>query len=99
MITKEKREELRQAATKATPGPWKVWVMDVYADPVGDSNIDTAVLVAKTVYRDEEGRPRTNDCDFIAAADPPTILALLDALDEAERRRGDEQAGRSFESV
>jgi hypothetical protein len=89
MITKAKRDELRrnaQRAQEADHGSWKVWVMDVYADPVGDSNIDTAVLVARTGYCDEQGRPGAHICDHIAAADPPTMLALLDALDEAEKR-------------
>jgi hypothetical protein len=56
--------------------------MSVLADPVGDSNLDTAIPVANTAFRDAEGRPRTNDADFIAAArsDVPALLAEVERL-------------------
>jgi len=72
---------IKDRCSKATPGPWKLWGMSVLADPVGDSNLDTAIHVANTAFRDANGRPRTNDADFIAAArtDVPNLL------DEVER--------------
>ena len=76
---------IKARAEIATPGPWKTWGMSVLADPVGDSNLDTAILVARTSYRNANGHPRTNDADFIAAArtDVPALLA------EIERLRGE----------
>ena len=76
---------IRARADAATGGPWKTWAMQVLADPVGDSNLDTAIHVAGTSYRNAQGRPRTNDADFIAAArtDVPDLLA------EIERLRGE----------
>ena len=78
--------ELRQTAAKATPGVWKLWGMTVMADQDGTSNVDSAVEVAHTVYRDERGKPRTWDAMHIAAFDPPTALALLDRMEAAEAR-------------
>ena len=73
---------IRARADRATPAPWKLWGMSVLADPVGDSNLDTAILVANTTFRDAQGRPRTNDADFIAAArsDVPALLAEVERL-------------------
>jgi len=73
---------IRARADAATPGPWKLWGMSVLADPVGDSNLDTAILVANTAFRDANGRLRTNDADFIAAArtDVPALLAEVERL-------------------
>lgn len=79
-------DTLVELANAATPGPWKVWAMEVLADPVGDSNLDTALPVARTT----DGRydkPRTFNADFVATADPPTVLALVAALKEAREQR------------
>ena len=76
---------IRARADAATSGPWKLWGMSVLADPVGDSNLDTAIHVADTSYRNAQGKLRTNDADFIARArtDVPDLLA------EVERLRGE----------
>ena len=73
---------IRARADAATPAPWKLWGMSVLADPVGDSNLDTAIHVANTSYRNAQGRPRTNDADFIAGArlDIPNLLAEVERL-------------------
>ena len=76
--------ELRKVAEAATPGVWKLWGMSVMADQDGTSNVDTAVSVAHTLYRDEHGKPRTWDAQHIATFDPPTVLALLDRVAELE---------------
>lgn len=78
-------ERLRAVAEAATPGVWKLWGMTVMADQDGTSNVDTAVGVAHTLYRDENDKPRTFDAEHIAAFDPPTVLALLG---EVDRLRG-----------
>jgi len=78
-------DAIRALVDGATPAPWKLWGMGVLADPVGDSNLDTAIPVANTFFRNAQGKPRTNDADFIAAArtDVPDLLA------EIERLRGE----------
>jgi len=75
-------DAIQARADKATPGPWKLWAMSVLADPVGDSNLDTAIPVADTFFRNADGRPRTNDATFIAHArtDVPALLAEVERL-------------------
>jgi hypothetical protein len=80
----------RERAGKATPGKWKLWGMDVYADQDGSSNVDTAKLVASTYFLDGESRPRTFDATFIAAAREDVsalAAALLEATAEVRRLR------------
>ena len=69
---------LRALAEKATPGPWKhgplfgeVWSRD--ANGAMDTRVAGAWLLS-------------DDGAYIAAADPATILALLDDLDAAQAR-------------
>lgn len=81
-------DEMRAVAEKATPGSWKLWGMTVMADQDGTSDVDHAVPVADTFYRDEHGKPRTWDATFIATFDPPRVLALLDRLAASETRGG-----------
>jgi len=68
-------------AEAATPGPWKLWAMEVLADPVGDSNLDDGLLVAHT-FRPEGGPPRTFNAEFIAhaRADVPALVAFATAV-------------------
>lgn len=75
-------DEAEQRAAKATPGPWKLWSMQVLADLDGTGNVDTAVPVADTFYRDDHWLPRTFDADFIASArtDFPRAVAALRAV-------------------
>lgn len=86
-VDRRAREAMARAA-QATPGQWKLRLMDVYADQDGTSNVDTAVRVASTYYCDKNGRPRTNDATFIANAhkDVPALGATAVAL-AAEVRR------------
>jgi hypothetical protein len=76
-------DQIESRAEAATPGPWKTWAMQVLADPVGDSNLDTALLIARTT--DPHRGLRTFNADFIAAArtDVPALVARVRAL-EAE---------------
>ena len=84
----EQREELRQLAAEATPGPW-VWgsfgrllvvPLDSYGQPYKwDPICDLG----------EQEFPSTNpsyaNTPYIAAANPQAITALLDALEAAEK--------------
>lgn len=71
---------LRERAGAATPGPWKTWAMDVLADPVGNSDLDDAIPVARGLMPDGQ-KPRTHNTDFIAMMSPPVAVALADWLD------------------
>jgi hypothetical protein len=86
-------DQIESRAEAATPGPWKTWAMRVLADPVGDSNLDRAWLIAHTT--DPHRGLRTFNADFIAAAraDVPALVARVRAL-EAEVQQLQEQNGR-----
>lgn len=90
MSAEERLAEIAGRADAATPGVWKLWGMSVMADQDGTSNVDTAVDVARTLYRDDAGKPRTWDAEFIAHArqDVPRLVAALRAvLDVADEWR------------
>ena len=81
------RVKLRHLLARSTPGVWKTWAMEVMSDQDGTSTGGRAVPVATTHYRDDAGRPRTNDADLICAM-RGALPGLLDDLD-AERDRAD----------
>ena len=67
--TPEEREALRRAAEEATPGPWRE---TSFSQVWTVSTLDTgAWWIADTSEK---------DAAFIAATDPPTVLALLDEV-------------------
>ena len=68
---------LRAVAEAATPGPWQIKcsVRDEVLDEHGDS------VASRLPHPDAE---------FIATFDPPTVAALIDRVERAERER-DEQ--------
>lgn len=82
--TPDERARLRAVAEAATPGPW-------------DAELNGGVVA----YRNE-GRPdivsdyceAKEDAAHIAAFDPPTVLALLDALDAVHAAYADLEAAR-----
>lgn len=61
-----KLDEIERLCLEATPGPWKIWGMDVLCDPIGNSDLNDGKLIAKTFdpYRGE----RTYNTHFIAAS-------------------------------
>lgn len=65
-MTDEEINDIEALANAATPGPWKLWGMHVMADPHGTSNVDDALLVAKT--SDPVRGLRTWNAEFIACA-------------------------------
>lgn len=75
-------------AEKATPGPWKLWGMSVLHDPTGNGSVTKDCFrVASTGYSDGDGRPRTNDAEFIASSrsfTPRAAKALLDLITYVE---------------
>ena len=81
--------KMRELAQKATPGPWLLRATEwnlylVQSGREGDGSI------VDTAYS------RRNDIDYIAAANPATVLALLDEID---RLRTIESAARNLAKV
>lgn len=77
-MTTNRLDQIEARAKAATDGPWKLWAMDVLADPVGNSNLDDAIDVAST-HMLIDGKPRTFDAEFIAhaRADVPDLVAFV----------------------
>ncbi|HFK5791774.1 TPA: ead/Ea22-like family protein [Enterobacter asburiae] len=71
------KRALREAAEKATKGQWVVEFDDEIYSTDGVNNEQIAM-----VFSENEAR----DAAFIAAANPATVLALLDELEAAEKR-------------
>lgn len=66
-VLRQAADELDRLYANGTQGAWKLWGMQVLADQDGTSNVDTAVPVASTFCRNEDGKPRTWDATLIAA--------------------------------
>ena len=78
MTLAERDAALRSAAEAATPGDW--YVIDK------TPGWGLALVVDKDDDPVCEAHP--DHCIWIAAADPSTVLSLLDRLEAAERRVG-----------
>ena len=94
MTTPLDRARLRELAQNATPGPWTVcgnqrdeWY--VYALDARYESLPGNPSPVKVAWvpREPSGGRHARDADYIAAASPDAVLALLDALDAAERER------------
>lgn len=70
-------QALREAAEKATKGWWAVEFDDEIYSTDGVNHEQIAM-----VFSENEAR----DAAFIAAANPTTVLAMLDELEAAEKR-------------
>lgn len=68
---------LREAAEKATKGEWAVEFDDEIYSTDGVNHEQIAMVFSENEVR---------DAAFIAAANPATVLALLDELEAAEKR-------------
>lgn len=86
----ELAQSLKAAAKKATPGPWYV-----HDKPCEDGNygIDTSdkEFLAEAVVWWGFARQsiwREEDAKYIALANPANVLALVDALEKAQRANG-----------
>lgn len=71
------KQALREAAEKATKGQWAVEFDDEIYSTDGVNHEQIAM-----VFSENEAR----DAAFIAAANPATVLAMLDELESAEKR-------------
>lgn len=80
---------LRKLCKSATPGPWEwcCWDNDSFEIVSGGFDSEGRVIGSTVVQpdaSDEEGCggvKRREDADYISAANPATVLALLDELD------------------
>ncbi|AWZ95735.1 ead/Ea22-like family protein [Enterobacter hormaechei] len=79
------KRALREAAEKATKGQWAVEFDDEVYSTDGVNNEQIAMVFSENEVR---------DAAFIAAANPATVLALLDEL-EAKDRRIEEEIARA----
>lgn len=80
---------LRALAEAATPGPWAVHTRAATAvqGSTGFAVATTGGYSTTTRNADDVGRELEGNAAFIAAANPATILALLDELERTERSR------------
>lgn len=82
-------DALRRIALAATPGPWEADGNEVSqhrsCPEPWHTVVGTEVACLSCCYGGTaEGVSRTEDAGYIAAFDPPTVLALLDRLKAAE---------------
>jgi hypothetical protein len=75
------KQALREAAEKATPGDWKYSTFDC---AITDDTSSLAIVRMDSGHLNDE-QSALNGA-FIAAANPATVLALLDELEAAEKR-------------
>ncbi|MGR2678679.1 ead/Ea22-like family protein [Chromobacterium haemolyticum] len=85
MITNEQLAELASLARAATPGPWKTGKRRQVVGPYDvcvDTDIGPKVLLSGNSNFIADGE---RDAAFAAAANPATVLALLDRIAELEQ--------------
>ncbi len=72
------KQALRTAAENATPGEWCI---DDYHRVIADAGLNANYYIASCSGPDNRSNKR-----FIAAANPATVLALLDELEAKDQR-------------
>ncbi|HHX4272514.1 TPA: ead/Ea22-like family protein [Pseudomonas aeruginosa] len=94
------RAELRRLAKAATPGPWTLYAPEDYQGPEELPGYGVECAEGRAIVwgalEPETGCQFDRDAEFIAAANPKTVLALLDEIDglkaEKDALRGALQA-------
>ena len=81
-MTPAERDELRRLAKAATPGPWHAFQNGLGMG--GSTPVDCETGVEVTFHAPNLQPIDYANLAYCAAANPSTILALLDALDRAE---------------
>lgn len=95
------KRALREAAEKATPGNW--WIDSHGMAMVAHHNDNTMIVfvtdgeqMGKAIRHEDTGNlshwRNDNDASFIAAANPATVLALLDELEAKDKQIDDLKA-------
>ena len=70
---------MKAAAEKATPGSWRAFQYHDGRCGVGGGH-DAEIMVCEHISKE-----RPHDAEFIAAANPANVLALVEALEKARR--------------
>lgn len=99
--------ELRRLAKAATPGPWTLYVPEDYQGPEELPGYGVECAEGRAIVwgalEPETGCQFDRDAEFIAAANPKTVLAVLDDIDrlkaENEALRGALKPFAEFERV
>jgi alkanesulfonate monooxygenase SsuD/methylene tetrahydromethanopterin reductase-like flavin-dependent oxidoreductase (luciferase family) len=79
-------DELERLAEAATAGPWRT--IDFAGDVHVYAGDDECVAAYTGCYESCAVSIESRDAAFIAAADPPTVLALIARVRELEGQRG-----------
>ncbi len=90
MLSREQRDELRRLAEAATPGPWDT---DTHRD---DDGREVPMLMQAYGINGHiaygtgfgDGEQERINFGYLNAADPQTVLELLDELEAAEAQAG-----------
>jgi len=75
------KRALRQLADRATPGPWEEENGEVWIMRNGTANS----ILTSICGDDTSGQQDFDNARFIAAANPATVLALLDELEDKDK--------------
>ena len=86
-------DDLEATARAATPGPW-LHYETAQADNVVTANggILTGTIICGPTYE-------IRNAKFIAASDPPTVIALIERLERAEAREACLRKGRTHRDI
>ncbi|HBN8440950.1 TPA: ead/Ea22-like family protein [Pseudomonas aeruginosa] len=84
------RAELRRLAKAATPGPWTLYAPEDYQGPEELPGYGVECAEGRAIVwgalEPETGCQFDRDAEFIAAANPQAILAMLDEIDRLRSR-------------
>ena len=85
-MTALNKQALREAAEKATPGRWEYYPGNTSIEYNVDSMVEDQGSIVYVDSGDFTQDQTARNGEFIAAANPATVLALLDELEAAEKR-------------
>ncbi|MCB2246502.1 ead/Ea22-like family protein [Salmonella enterica subsp. diarizonae] len=78
------KQALREAAEKATPGRWEYYPGNTSIEYNVDSMVEDQGSIVYVDSGDFTQDQTARNGEFIAAANPATVLALLDELEDAQ---------------
>ena len=81
-------KRLRTLAQAATPGPWRWWTSNSFRRLSSDITGKDGDVLHGFVHRDGQGDVAISavNAAFIAAANPATVLQILDRIEELEAK-------------
>ncbi|QMR80120.1 ead/Ea22-like family protein [Enterobacter roggenkampii] len=88
-MTALNKQALREAAEEATPGRWEYYPLNTSIEYNVDSMDEDQGSIVYVDSGDFTQKQTDLNGAFIAAANPATILALLDELEAAEKQIAD----------